>query len=203
MCWNAEVSLQTFIFSTTPLVICLYYNLIGIRDFLVYQSFISIQLLEFFLWTFLNNKTWNRNFSILGLILIISQPAFSIYASRAKYMPNVLMAYGLFAMYALTIPIHFNTTIAPTKHLSWNWLKFPVHVILIWSLFFMYSSIYLMYSGTYTDTDIKIILFLSSIYIFSFYSYYSSNTFGTMWCWIANAFSFYFYFLLLQFALKR
>jgi hypothetical protein len=193
MCWNAKVSLQTFIFSSTPLIICLYYNLIGLKEYLLYQSFFSIQLLEFFLWTLLNNKVWNRNFSILGLSLILSQPAFSIYASHANY--SMLWLYAIFVMYVLTIPIHFHTTVAPNKHLSWQWLKYPLHVFLIWTFFFMYSSVHSIYSGNY---DIKLILFSVSIWAFSFYSYYSSNTFGTMWCWIANALALYFYYLLFK-----
>lgn len=127
------------------------------------------------------NKTWNRIFSIIGFILIFLLSFFSIYSTENKYKKYVLSLYIIFVFY---------TSIAPNKHLSWEWLRLPLPIIFIWTLFFMYS----LYSGNFKN--IKIILFTSFIYIFTFYSYYSSNTFGTMWCWIANTNAIYYYFLL-------
>lgn len=195
MCWSAEVSLQTFIFSTTPLVLCLYYNLIDIKQYLIYQTFFSMQLVEYFLWTNLKNKWWNRFFSVIGFTLIILLSAFSIYGSQSKYTIKVLALYVITVLFTLsTIPINFSTSVASNKHLSWNWLKMPLYVIIIWTLFFMYSSMYSIYMGDYKD--LNMMMFTAFIYVITFYSYYSSNTFGTMWCWIANANAIYFYYLL-------
>ncbi len=156
-----------------------------------------MQLLEYFLWTFLHSKTWNRIFSIIGFILIFLLVFFSIYASQNKYRNYVLGLYILFVMYVLiTIPIKFHTSIASNKHLSWEWLKLPIPVYIIWTLFFMYSSVYSIYLGNFKD--IIIMLFTAFIYLFSLHAYYSTNTFGTMWCWIANANAIYFYYLLLK-----
>jgi hypothetical protein len=197
MCWNANISLQTFIFSTVPLVLCLYYNLIDIKKYLIYQTFFSMQLVEYFLWTFLHSKTWNRIFSIIGFILIFLLSFFSIFVSQDKFRNHVLALYILFIMYILTtIPIKFHTSIAPNKHLSWEWLNLPVPIIILWTLFFMYSSVYSIYLGNFKD--IIIMLFTAFIYLFSLHAYYSTNTFGTMWCWIANANAIYFYYLLLK-----
>jgi hypothetical protein len=197
MCWSAPVSLSTFLFSTIPLVLCLYFQLIDIKKYLIYQTFFSMQLLEYFLWTFLNNKILNYLFSILGFILIFLLSFFSICSSQNKYTNYVLGLYILFVFYVLcTIPIRFHTSVASNKHLSWEWLKLPLPIIFIWTLFFMYSSLYSLYVGNYKDS--KIILFTSFIYLFSFYSYYKSNTFGSMWCWIANVNAIYFYILLLK-----
>ena len=197
MCWNSTVSLQTFIFSTTPLVLCLYFNLIDIKQYLIYQTFFSMQLVEYFLWTNLKNKLWNHIFSIVGFTLIILLSAFSIYGNQNKYTYYVLALYFLFIFYILySIPIDFYTTIAPNKHLSWNWLKIPLHIIIIWTLFFMYSSVYSLYTRNYKY--LPIMIFTAFIYLFTFYSYYDSNTFGTMWCWIANANALYFYYLLMK-----
>jgi hypothetical protein len=198
MCWSAPVSLSTFLFSTIPLVLCLYFQLIDIQKYLVYQTFFSMQLLEYFLWTFLNNKLGNLIFSILGFIFIFLLSFFSIYASQNKYTNYVLGLYILFAIYVLyTIPIKFHTSIAPNKHLNWEWLNLPLPVVILWSFFFMYSSMYSIYSGNYKD--MMMILFTLFIYLFSFYYYYSSNTFGTMWCWIANAHAIYFYYLFIKY----
>ena len=195
MCWNSRISMYTFIFSTTPLILCLYFNLIPIKQYLIYQTFFSMQLIEYFLWKKLKNKYWNHFFSIIGFILIILLSGFSIYGNDNKYTLYVLILYFLFVFYVLfTIHIEFNTTIAPNKHLAWNWLKLPLYIFIIWTLFFMYSSIYSIYNSNYTN--IKIIIFTAFIYLFSLYFYYDSNTFGTIWCWIANANAIYFYYLL-------
>jgi hypothetical protein len=195
MCWNASVSLNTFIFSTIPLVLCLYFKYIDIKKYLIYQTFFSMQLIEYFLWTFLKNKVWNRFFSIVGFIFIFLLSFFSIYASQNKYTNYILALYIIFCFYVLYfIPIHFYTSVAPNKHLSWEWLRLPLPIIFIWTCFFMYSTLHSLYNGNYKD--LKIILFTAFIYLFSFYSYYSSNTFGSMWCWIANANAIYFYYLL-------
>lgn len=195
MCWNADVSLKTFIFSTIPLILCLYYKLINIKQYLIFQTFVSIQLVEYFLWTNLNHKGWNRFFSVIGFIVIFLLPAFTIYGGQNKYTKNVLALYFITYLYILfTIPIDFSTSIAPNKHLLWNWLKMPLYIIILWTLFFMYSSIYSIYLGDYTD--INIVFFVALTYIITFYSYYTSNTFGTMWCWVANLISVYFYYLL-------
>lgn len=195
MCWNADVSLKTFIFSTIPLVLCLYYKIIDIKQYLIFQTFISIQLVEYFLWKNLNDKGWNRFFSVIGFIVIFLLPAFTIYGSQNKYTMNVLLLYIITYLHILfTIPIDFSTSIAPNKHLAWNWLKMPLYIIILWTLFFMYSSMYSIYLGNYKY--IHIVLFVGLTYIITFYSYYTSNTFGTMWCWIANLMSFYFYYLL-------
>ena len=195
MCWNASVSLKTFLFSTIPLVLCLYYGLIDLKMYLIYQTFFSMQLLEYFLWTFLKDKTWNHIFSILGFILIFLLSFFSIYASQSKYKNVVLGLYILFVIYVLySIPIRFHTSVASNKHLLWEWLDLPLPIVILWTLFFTYSSIVSIYSGDYKNW--MIMLFTGFIYLFTFYSYYSSKTFGTMWCWIANANAIYFYYLL-------
>lgn len=53
----------------------------------------------------------------------------------------------------------------------------------------MYSSMYSIYMGDYKN--INIVIFVAFTYIITFYSYYTSNTFGTMWRWIANATAIY------------
>jgi len=197
MCWSAPVSLSTFLFSIVPLVICYLLNLVTLRAFLFYQSFMMIQFVEYLLWTFLKNKTWNKVFSIFGFIAIFLLAFFSIYSVNNKYTNFVLVLYILFYLYILTfIPIKFHTSIASNKHLSWEWLQLPLPIIFIWTLFFMYSSVYAIYTGIVQN--VMIILFVAFVYIFSFYSYYSSKTFGSMWCWISNALSIYFYILLFK-----
>lgn len=199
MCWNANVSKNTFIFSTTPLVICLYLKLISFQDYICYQSFITIQLIEYFLWTFLNNKKWNRIFSIIGYILIVTIPVIFMLNNINKYTKYIL---GLYVLYIFMIqfmfPPTFHTSIAPNKHLEWEWIKLPIPIFLLWHFFMNIAAFISFYLNSYKNVNIPLLLFTTFIYLITLYSYYSSNTVGSMWCWIANIFSFYFYFLIIK-----
>ena len=82
MCWNSEVSLNTFLFSFSVLILIYInrngkYKLEHFHSKYVYLYFFSIiimKLLEFFLWKNIDKKKMNRLLSIIGLIIILSQP---------------------------------------------------------------------------------------------------------------------------------
>ena len=86
MCWNTSVSLNTFVFSMFVLLFIIYNNtyteykikeLQNIWLCLFLASFIFMQLIEYFIWRNINDKYYNKLFSILGTLLIFSQPIFS------------------------------------------------------------------------------------------------------------------------------
>ena len=56
MCWNAEVSLNTFIFGFISAIIVYLFGYINIGLILIILSFTSIQLLEYFIWTYIDNE---------------------------------------------------------------------------------------------------------------------------------------------------
>ena len=69
MCWNSEVSLNTFAFSTFVLGMIIYNNaytqykipeLNNIWVYLLLFSVISMQLVEFFVWRNIDNKYYNH-----------------------------------------------------------------------------------------------------------------------------------------------
>ncbi len=66
MCWNATVSLNTFLFSFFAVNFAYFNNVINIYEYLFINSFISMQLIEYFTWKNLNNKNLNRLLSQLG-----------------------------------------------------------------------------------------------------------------------------------------
>ena len=191
MCWNANVSLQTFLFSTIPLVLCYYLNLIPFSVFIVFQTYVFMQLIEYFLWTYLDTP-WNTFFSKVGFLFIVLLVWNSIYFSNISYKPYILGCYLCFVAYTLTYPIIFHTSIAKNKHLSWDWLKYPLPIVLIWGMFFLIPS--------FDKLDI-VSLFTGTTFFVTLYTYYSTNTFGSVWCWIANLNSLYFYSLLISYFL--
>ena len=81
MCWNENISLNTFIFSTFVLIFIYYnnnYTQYKTKEFndwklyVLFFSFIIMQLVEYFLWKSIREKnTYNNTlFSIIGWINI-------------------------------------------------------------------------------------------------------------------------------------
>jgi hypothetical protein len=193
MCWNATVSLQTFLFSTIPLVLCYYFKLIPFTFYITFQHFIMIQLIEYFLWIYLDTP-WNEFFSKLGYLFIMLLPFNSIVCSSMPYKYYVLGLYLLFMItYTFTFPIYFHTSIAKNKHLSWDWLKLSKPFLIIYSIFFLLPAL--------NKIDSPITLFMITTFFITLYTYYYTNTFGSMWCWIANVASLYMYWLLVRYFL--
>ena len=182
MCWNQRISLNTFVFALFAINFAYFNNVITIYTYLSILSFSSMQLLEYFAWGNLNNKKMNKFLSQIGLFIIFIQPIFHI-GSRDKVAFNIktslitLYLIGcLFCSFYFTID--FSMVKAKNGHLTWNWLNFPVIIIFIWILF---SFGLLLYEKEYFNFSIYITTFLVI-----FYTYYKTNTWGSLFCWISN-----------------
>ena len=138
MCWNADISLNTFIFSVFALILIYIsnaytpYTIEGFEGpfyYFYFFLFVSIQLVEYGLWKNLNNKRINRVLSKIGLFLIFSQMFFSIFIAESIYQPYLFAYFFIFVVTfyvykTIYSPIHFITTVSPRGHLSWEWLRF-------------------------------------------------------------------------------
>ena len=71
MCWNKDISLNTFLFSSFILVLIIYNNtytqykineLDNIWMYLFFASFIFMQLIEYFIWRNINDPVYNNLF---------------------------------------------------------------------------------------------------------------------------------------------
>lgn len=191
MCWNAEVSLNTFLFSMFVLLLIIYnnaytqYKIHSLNDIWVYlffASFIFVQLIEYFIWKNINNYI----LSFIKDLLILSQPFFSLMLLPNKYLRNKLLigylVYFLIKLYFVFIfylsykksPIK----ISKKKHLEWSkpykfydWLS-----MIIWLFFFLFSFFYKDYWW----------IFAIFTLVLSYYNYLHDNSFNSMWCWLAN-----------------
>jgi len=183
MCWNERVSLNTFLFSLFALNFAYFNNVINIYEYLFSHSFISMQLLEYFTWKHLNSKKINRLLSQLGLFLITVQPIlFIISVHNVEYIIKIqlISLYSIFWLFTLFyFSIDFSMVKSPNGHLAWNWLSFPPQVVLTWITIFL---VLLLYTKKYILFATHLILFLAI-----YYTYYKTNTWGSLWCWIANA----------------
>jgi hypothetical protein len=187
MCWNASVSLNTYIFGLFASSFAYYNGVIDLLGFILYQSILLIQLIEYFIWS----KTFsNRLLSQIALFVIICQPMFNIIKieNRPELIPYILVAYiSIVAIvYTFIIPLNtVNFSSVPSKngHLAWNWLNVNIYLILIWHIFI---SVRWIIDGIYSYLIIVSLLLIISIVL-----YRETNTWGSMWCWVCNILSFY------------
>jgi len=191
MCWNASVSLNTYIFASFATLFS-YFNrgangITSIQSLIFYQSFIIMQLIEYFIWS----KTFsNRLLSQIAFVIIYIMPMLNIILikSQPKLIPYLLYAYIVFIgiLYTFIIPLNtvdFSTLPSKNGHLSWNWLNINIYIILIWHAFlsvrWIIDKMYLQF--IYVTLLLIIILIL----------YKDTNTWGSLWCWIINSIALY------------
>ena len=188
MCWNASVSLNTYIFGLFASSFAYYNGVTNILGFIFYQSFIIIQLIEYFIWS----KTFsNRLLSQIALFVILCQPIFNIIKieTQPELIPYLLVAYFIFIiiLYTIIIPVNtiqFSSVQSKNGHLSWKWLNWNIYIIALWYLFLSLRWI--------IDKMYLTLIFVTIFLIISIILYKETNTWGSMWCWISNIISFYF-----------
>ncbi len=191
MCWNASVSLNTYIFGLFASLFSYYNGFGNILSVIFYQSFIIMQLIEYFIWT----KTFsNKLLSQIALFIVLCQPIFNIIKIETypKAISYLLAAYLIFIiiLYTLIIPIdtiNFSTVPSKNGHLSWKWLNWNLYIIFIWYTFLSTRWI--------IDKMYMIFIVISVLLIITLILYKETNTFGSMWCWVANVLSIYLIFV--------
>ena len=200
MCWNQDISINTFIFSILALFFIYYTNTFTryktpLFDnpivYLFIFSVVSMQLIEFFLWRNLKNPFINKYLSKLASFLFILQPLFLILIIpilSTRYM--MLFIYSIFMLTYLFYkqmysPINFHTSVGKNGHLSWEFVNLKGYETIFT---FFYLLIYI--STAFIINNFLLIIFLIPSFLISLF-YYKDNTFGTMWCWLSNLFLLY------------
>jgi hypothetical protein len=207
MCWNENVSLNTFIFTTSVLAFIWYnntYTQYKLKDFktpflyLLFFTFTSMQLIEYFLWKSLKTKDHKSNqlFSMIGWIIIrIIQPLAILLIIPKGYD---IIKYSLSIIYFLTLtivsiykqiynPIDFTTPIDNNGHLYWKWLDLYNYERIV---FVLYIIIFFTLILTYPIATSILLLLLV-------YDYFKYANFSSMWCWMCNSVLLYFLFKIL------
>jgi len=204
MCWNQHVSLNTFLFSSFVLLLVLYNNTytqykIGYFNslwiYLFFVSFISMQLIEFFIWRNINNTFYNHIFSTMAALLIFIQPLITLMMiSNVSLRNNLLVAYLVFFIPYFTykfITNNMKSQVSNRGHLEWLFFDTNMPLFMGWLFFFLFSFIY---TQNFYGFLFGIVLFL-----ISYYNYYKDRTIGSMWCWVVNSSMIYFAFYLLMY----
>jgi hypothetical protein len=202
MCWNEHVSLNTFLFSSFVLLLIFYNNTYtqykikyfnSVWIYLFFISFISMQLIEFFIWRNINNTFYNHAFSTMATIVIFIQPIISL-----MLLPDVSLKNNLLVMYsAFFIPYftykfmtnNIKSKISNKGHLIWLFFDTNILLYIGWLFFFLFSF---FYTQMFRSLIFGIVLFC-----ISYYNYYEDKTIGSMWCWVVNSIMIYYAFYLL------
>lgn len=189
MCWNAEVSMNTFLFAIFGAVFG-YMNGFNRKLLLFFTLFSFIQFYEYMIWKNLNNRQLNKLWSIIGYIIIQLEPIAAINILDPSLLKTILyFIYIIPVIISVIIYKHdFKTVVGSNGHLAWNWLESPNDLItkLMWVGWFSCIFIPLIVYGMKYKYYFPLV-FLASVALFTFYNYFKAGVFGTMWCWVSNA----------------
>jgi hypothetical protein len=204
MCWNEQVSLNTFLFSSGVLALIVYNNQYTQYKIPTFQNpffilficlVIFVQLAEYFVWVSL--KTHNDFLNMFGtifiFILVSLQPVASVMLVSDMYIRNILLAlYVIFTgLYAWTTPIKLRTHKHRSGHLQWNYCDqskskkcHNIIYIIFQTLWFIcfFSGFYYHFKFPYFALILGITLLLIAYNI----RRQRLPVFNSNWCWIAN-----------------
>lgn len=184
MCWSAEVSLNTFILSTTSLLILYLFNYDTFHLALI-LSFVFMQLLEYFIWIYINNKKILKYFGFLTYVLIFLQPiiilSFTVYSWLIPYYILLHLLWLCISLLFFNLEFNFLPKVGENKHLNWNWTDNQIY---IYGFFTIYLPFLFGISYLYANPFIYIIALFTLLY--SIYNYSKYNTISSMWCWSVN-----------------
>lgn len=200
MCWNKEVSLNTFLFSSSVFLLILYnnrYTFYKIPDFnrfwicVFIGIVILIQLVEYFIWINVDNLFYNKLFTFLAMTIIFFQPITTMMNIKNEKIKKMMIISYLCLMIPYIL-MNYNkniySTVSPKGHLSWNLMnyenKFAKIIGLAWLFFFLFPLFYEEYNVGF----IFGILTLLVIY----YNYINDNSVESMWCWVVNSIMIYY-----------
>jgi len=199
MCFNAPVSLATFFLGFIFSLILIFYGnpkykkeniVFGIM--LIFIS--SVQLMEYFLWTDINNKYGiNHLMTLICPLLIVCQPIILYIIKIIYFKPDLLSLnnYNLqlfilniiyLYMFLLNYSKYLNKDLITTVkkgHLSWplSNLMNPIFYLILLALNMFYL----------TDLQYSTIIFIIT-YLFSILSYiYFGYHIADMWCFFGSS----------------
>jgi hypothetical protein len=202
MCWNQDISINTFIFACLSLLFIFFTNTFTKYKtptfdnpfvYLFLLSVAAMQLIEYFLWRNLKNETINKTLSqsaagfiiLQQIVLMLMIPNLTIrYTMLLFYTFFTIIYYGYKRIYS---PIHYHTSIGKNGHLSWEWMNYKGYEniwIFLWLLFYILPLLLI--------DNFLLSFFILSWLVISLIFYFKYQTFGTMWCWGTNIFLLYF-----------
>jgi len=179
MCYNADISIKTFLFGLISAIIIYLIDSKYLPYILMIMSFTSMQLLEYFAWTYINNEKIIKFLSYIGFLLIYTQVIFLNYfllPKKYKTISAIIITIGAIILYLFN-DIKFTMTKSANGHLRWHWIEVP----LIWVILTLCLYLIPIY-----DYNIYLFFFVYILLIISIYNFYKDKTFGSIWCYFSN-----------------
>ncbi len=182
MCYNATVSLNTFIFGVSVAILAHYTKIIPYYGILILLSITSMQLLEYFAWTYYDNPLINKILSLIGLFIIFIQVLLLNYYYPDPKTSKILLSFMFIFILLFLIfefrNVNFSMKKGKNKHLIWYWLDLPIIWIIIGITFYLIP--------VFLTKNLSIIISTIVILSISLYFYWRYKTWGTMWCYFSN-----------------
>jgi hypothetical protein len=187
MCWNAEVSIQSFAIGLLGIFLATMTGTSAPTIFF-YATIVFMQLVEYIVWTYGSDPEINFYASLGGAGLLMLQPIASICAvSIGSYRVPMLIAYVILGAITHIIDQDGRSlrerykieegSSGDTPHLHWKWLD-PIP----WSSLSVYFFFLISPLLITKQFDLTALVFLTLG--FSIYSF--GKGWGSMWCWIVN-----------------
>lgn len=186
MCWSAEVSLNTYIFSLFGFLFGLYSQKVDWSVLLIGIVFSSMQLVEYNLWTNLENPKQNALWSTIGKYVVWAE-----FFGAANVIPDPSyrnLFFGLSTVYILVQSFLMRNTkdiltrVGKNGHLVHNWYtEYPL---------FNYLMPILLITPFWIRGEWIWALFITLTALIT--GLYSSSTgeFSSMWCYLSTLFWF-------------
>jgi len=183
MCYNTTISLNTFIYAIISSIIVFSLNEIDNEIILITLSVSIMQLLEYFTWKYIDNKTYNYYLSIIGSLIILIQVIlinyFNLYDKNERIIAFTIIFIGTIYIYYYVFTNNlFYMDVGKNGHLVWHYTDIPPLILLI--IFILYS--YPFFRAKKFNEGIIVLIFL----FISLYFYYKYKTWGSMWCYLIN-----------------
>lgn len=180
MCWNASVSLNSFLVGFTAILIGGIYG-ISLPVLFFYGTIVFMQLIEYIVWTHPFNSNINKYASMCAAFLLWMQPVAAILTTTYK-LP-LIIAYSvigiLYHIYRGWNRDEYHMYPGKDGHLVWKWLGDDSTIGLVIYFVFLFIPVFFLASKE------MIIIILATLGA-SLYGYYTANTWGSMWCWLVN-----------------
>ena len=184
MCWNAEVSIQSFGIGIVGIILA---SMSGtsFSMILFYTTIVFMQLVEYIIWVYGTDPEINFYASLGGAGLLMLQPIASILAiAPAIHKTPLLISYLILGLIGQIIDhrsFRDRYRIERGEHLIWKWLDPIPWFSLVIYFIFLISPLFL--SKQYEFIGLVMITLGLSIYSYG-------KGWGSMWCWIVNIMAF-------------
>ena len=183
MCWNAEVSLNTFIYAIISFFIVIGFNKLPIITSIISLFVSLIQLYEYFAWKYIHNEKIIYYLSIFGPLIILLQLlliSYSNFNDKTELIITISLIFivGIIWMIYNYYNDKFDMKVGENGHLIWYWVDTPLIIMILVFLLYLYPMI--------RNNNIYTFIFTSVVLLISLYYYYKYKTWGTMWCYFSN-----------------